>query len=372
MEHNNNIEELFRSKLQSFEADPGPAGWSAVQSQLKAARTASASSGAAMGGYKAFLLISGLSVLIGLGLGYTLWNSDEKQDVPAAQKSTPVLAAEEDLVTAKEQGTSIDDDHVSSVILVEEKQEKSGEPVKKRTKLVLPQEMGNPSIAQSWMTPSDKKEKLMNGTTVSTQQSTSSEKTSTTTKEENKQNQRVDVLEIPVAETAPLALISSSVSGGPAPLFVEFKNSETAAYYEWNFGDGHSSREAAPMHKFEEPGTYQVSLLVKDQQGNSSTDKITIQVREGSYLKNPNVFTPNGRDGNDYFRFETKNIVALFIQVMTRDGRVVFESNDVNFAWDGKDQQGKQLPAGIYFYHFKAIDHSGKEYKDASQLTIKY
>jgi PKD repeat protein len=40
--------------------------------------------------------------------------------------------------------------------------------------------------------------------------------------------------------------------------------------YQWHFGDGNSTTEAAPTHVYEHPGRYQVSLLVSDDSGHAA------------------------------------------------------------------------------------------------------
>lgn len=61
--------------------------------------------------------------------------------------------------------------------------------------------------------------------------------------------------------------IDSDIDSGPSPLTVHFKaivkNGEEIRYtYLWNFGDGESSSESAPIHTFKNPGTYRVKLKV--------------------------------------------------------------------------------------------------------------
>ena len=50
------------------------------------------------------------------------------------------------------------------------------------------------------------------------------------------------------------------------------------------------------------------------------------------------------------------------VNIYNRYGKLVFKTNDPKILWDGKDQQnGKELPAGVYFYaiEFKEIRLSG-------------
>jgi PKD repeat protein len=50
--------------------------------------------------------------------------------------------------------------------------------------------------------------------------------------------------------------------------------------YEWNFGDGGTSTEAAPTHTYRKDGTFTVTLKIKDDKGNTAdstrTDYITV------------------------------------------------------------------------------------------------
>jgi hypothetical protein len=49
--------------------------------------------------------------------------------------------------------------------------------------------------------------------------------------------------------------------------------------YEWDFGDGTTGTGKTVNHIYEKPGTYKVTLTVKDAAGNYATDSITITVQ---------------------------------------------------------------------------------------------
>lgn len=76
----------------------------------------------------------------------------------------------------------------------------------------------------------------------------------------------------------------------------------------------------------------------------------------------PNVFTPNGDGFNDYFFVEGSGFESFSIAVMSRLGAVVFESNSIDFRWDGKDRFGNKIPDGIYFYEIRAFGLDGLPY----------
>jgi len=48
--------------------------------------------------------------------------------------------------------------------------------------------------------------------------------------------------------------------------------------YFWQFGDGETSEQASPEHIYAEPGTYTVSLMVTDDQGNTATESVTLDI----------------------------------------------------------------------------------------------
>ncbi len=65
----------------------------------------------------------------------------------------------------------------------------------------------------------------------------------------------------------------------------------------------------------------------------------------------PNIFTPNDDGLNDQFEAITKgDYDDFYIDIYNRWGRLVFESRDTRFQWDGKDKQGQLCPDGVYFY----------------------
>jgi gliding motility-associated-like protein len=75
-----------------------------------------------------------------------------------------------------------------------------------------------------------------------------------------------------------------------------------------------------------------------------------------------NVITPNGDNKNDAFRrpvLDAGSCIGSFqrVQIHNRWGRLVYESRDEHFAWNGDDQ-----PAGVYYY---TLRYSGYAYAGA-------
>ncbi len=82
---------------------------------------------------------------------------------------------------------------------------------------------------------------------------------------------------------APLlnACILPSRTAGQAPLGVEFSSdcSTGAVAYLWDFGDNAQSDQKSPIHVFQTPGTYRVSLTVKGEGEREAVTFVTITVR---------------------------------------------------------------------------------------------
>ncbi|TRZ43495.1 malectin domain-containing carbohydrate-binding protein [Robertkochia solimangrovi] len=85
---------------------------------------------------------------------------------------------------------------------------------------------------------------------------------------------------------APVAVASSDITNGDAPLTVNFTGDTSTddvlvTEYLWDFGDGSTSTEANPTHQFTTAGIYDVVLTVTDAAGASdSAEAIAITVNE--------------------------------------------------------------------------------------------
>lgn len=83
----------------------------------------------------------------------------------------------------------------------------------------------------------------------------------------------------------PTAVASSNITGGNSPLEVSFIGDQsfddvTIISYDWNFGDSGNSTVENPVHTFNAPGTYNVTLTVTDDGGLQDTTTLEIVVNE--------------------------------------------------------------------------------------------
>ncbi|NPA35906.1 MAG: PKD domain-containing protein [Chlorobi bacterium] len=145
---------------------------------------------------------------------------------------------------------------------------------------------------------------------------------------------------------------------------VSFLNRSTdAESCLWDLGDGNSSTEFSFMYEYQEEGVYDVSLEVKNDKGCKDTyiQREAVTAEKGGKIKFPNAFTPNpaGPNGGHYvygdkenfvfYPFVQEGIAEYKLQIFTRWGELIFESNDIKTGWDGY-YRGKMAPQGVYIY----------------------
>jgi len=75
-------------------------------------------------------------------------------------------------------------------------------------------------------------------------------------------------------QSQPIARFSADTTEGCVPLKVEFMNlCNTSANFEWKFGDGKQSSLFSPTHLYTQSGTYEVTLIASNAQGEDTLVK---------------------------------------------------------------------------------------------------
>jgi len=173
---------------------------------------------------------------------------------------------------------------------------------------------------------------------------------------------------LPVAAKAEISasIIASSFSG-KAPLEIQFEAEGNGIQYFWDFGDGSElSNEKSLNHTFVTSGVYKVSLTVIDKSGNSKTVVNFIEVEKNvtSTLMNeiPNVITPNGDGSNDELKITGENIKVFNARIMKANSEVVYEWNNIDGAWNGRDMNGNILMPGTYYLTVIAVGYDGERH----------
>lgn len=173
-----------------------------------------------------------------------------------------------------------------------------------------------------------------------------------------------------------VAAFFPSVASGVAPLTVEFNNTTTpaGASFVWDFDGEGTSTNTDPVHLFEAPGVYVITLEASLDGCTALADTVinvsAIAVGNTSGVVIPNVFTPNRDGDNDLFYVTAVNIVGMNMLIYNRWGQKVNELRRVGEAWDARSMSGDLVPDGTYFYTFTAQGADGKEYDMTGHITL--
>jgi len=122
-------------------------------------------------------------------------------------------------------------------------------------------------------------------------------------------------------------------------------------------------------------------LTAVDRSGNESDPSNIVCIDNCPNYELPNVFTPNGDNVNDTFQaFDNpfprcpRFVEAVEINIYNRWGVLVHSynslsstENNIYINWNGRDLDGRDLPAGTYFYSgtvlFNVLDENQRERK---------
>lgn len=138
------------------------------------------------------------------------------------------------------------------------------------------------------------------------------------------------------------------------PILLDVTTLEAGDFaYQWTPGIGLSCTDCPnPTATLDTSMNY--TVIITDLETNCSHSEIVkvIKVNECSedLISMPNAFSPNGDGNNDTYQMYSGTIEEIeYFRVFDRWGALVFESNDRNFAWDGKFK-GKTVVEGVYIY----------------------
>lgn len=371
---NKNIEELFRSGLEDFELPVNDAMWSGISSKIG---QGAAGGGVASGSSKllTYLGLSGAACVVGVVATLVYFNvTDESSTTDnttinnTSEIDQTITEVETPTEITKEINSEVAPDvHDDRKIVNEITQSKiDDDPViahqeaNKGSKkvVVVKDEKPSNTYGDSWieqmLTPKSKPYTEPNTNVVVADDT----KTVAPVVEE-------------VSEENIVASIVAAPVGGYAPLEVSFSHFSEKGKVKWEFGDGAVSSENQPTHVFDKYGKYTVTLTIEDENGNVYQDYRVIEVLANSAItKIPNVFTPNSDGSNDVYKVEGKNIEEFTMAILNTKGEILFQANDINTAWDGKDRFGDDLPVGTYVVVISARGIDGKKYENSGTVTL--
>lgn len=111
--------------------------------------------------------------------------------------------------------------------------------------------------------------------------------------------------------------------------------------------------------------------VVKNEFGCGDTLSKIIEVKPTYVIYIPNTFTPNGDGINDGFFAKGVGINKFAIQIYDRWGHLLFETNDINNAWDG-NSKGSSAPIkqDVYVWKAQVVDVFNKNHDLTGHVSL--
>ena len=136
----------------------------------------------------------------------------------------------------------------------------------------------------------------------------------------------------------------------------------------WSFGDSTFSLSSDPYHIYDNPGIYDILLVVEDI--NQCKDSVVKQIimYYDFVLYVPTAFTPNNDGENDTFGpsgLRMDKYKSYHFQIYNQWGERIFETSDTNEWWGGAD-----FPAEVYNWVIVITDELGKVRKRNGMVTL--
>jgi gliding motility-associated-like protein len=371
----NNIEELFRSRLEDFELPVNDVMWNSISNQVSQSAVSAASKSIFGLSTKTFILATiGVSALVvgGIMLANSI-KSPENVENKIVEPQQNVIASTD---TTFEKSTSSKSEYIELLNnlskdpseTAQNSEVSTSNPPKKNIVTVTPKGIEYKSVAQMFLSPPNKN--------VNYGTSTVDNKTSqTNANTSNNSNSPSSLVEVKIEEVKPeqiIASISAMPVGGFAPLEVSFMQQSNCTQIHWDFGDGKQSKEAKPTHIFEKFGKYTVTLTLLDNKGKQFKDTRIIEVLANSAITNiPNIFTPNNDGQNDSYFIEGKNIEEFNLMIMDIKGNLIHQSKNIEEKWSGITLTGNLITEGKYVVILVARGTDGKVFEFNTTLIIQ-
>ena len=171
-------------------------------------------------------------------------------------------------------------------------------------------------------------------------------------------------------------LLSPVVGSIDNPIINFYDQSFLAASWHWNFGESASGTSNTstlpnPSHPYLNDGEFIVSLMVETVHGCTDTTSKTVTIKPDFTFYVPNVFTPDGDGINDYFQGFGTNISEYLMYIFNRWGEQLYETDDYNKPWDGRDLKSSETYIqDVYVYKIIIKDINGKTHKYYGHITL--
>ncbi|MDP1743997.1 MAG: gliding motility-associated C-terminal domain-containing protein, partial [Bacteroidota bacterium] len=143
-------------------------------------------------------------------------------------------------------------------------------------------------------------------------------------------------------------------------------------FWSWNFGDLGIDSLVNPLpHTYADTGTYTITLITSTQYNCFDTAYQTIIIEPDFVFYIPNSFSPNDDGVNDTFSGKGIFISKYEMRIFDRWGNLIFVSDDVDKAWDGKANRGAEIAQGdVYIYSINIVDYKKGKHSYKGIVTL--
>ncbi len=164
-----------------------------------------------------------------------------------------------------------------------------------------------------------------------------------------------------------------------------FNLSQGANSYMWDFGDGNTSSEKEPFHRYMEEGIYDITLWAYSDNGCADQFILSpaVTVEPAGELRFSTVFMPNkegpiertdlptGGTEIDQFFFPAirEKVLEYKLQIFNRWGVLIFETKNMNVPWNGY-YKGELCPQGVYVWYVEGKFANGEPFRKVGDVTL--
>jgi len=351
MNNKSNIGKAFSERFKDFSMEPAPKVWENVSSRIPSASPNPFLS-------KGFFIGVGAVAVLTIALVFYVQNKklDKNQSAENVVSTEKVIANPQEKNTVK-----------TPIIKSEEKQQNTEEQKPTANKIIdMPIGCNNDTINKDLVVI-----KKANPNTVLDAPFKSTLPPSMPNIDSNDDKPAVTVDNTPPVETPakasnPQKRDSVKYSNDPIICFGEDAYLEVfgGEYYRWNNGDIMSKTVVHPVTN----SNYSVTVTDKYGSEHIHVFHITID-KECTTVSVPSAFTPNADGNNDIFRVYGENIAEFQMQILNRQGKILFTSTDINQGWDGM-YNGEIQPSQVYIYTIIYTNGRGEQNVKKGQFTL--
>ena len=183
----------------------------------------------------------------------------------------------------------------------------------------------------------------------------------------------VEVWERPIANFS----WADEFDGDPTGRIIFTNESAGALSYFWDFGDGNTSIDESPIHRYRSNSIWEVYMEATGEHNCKDDTTLLVSPKYFGKLFVPNAFAPDdGRGESQLFLPKGHGIQEYHLQIFSAYGELLWESFELKDGhpvegWNGT-HNGKPLPQDVYVWKVRAIFESGLEWTGNKEVSGKY